>query len=146
MWCCRAAGTHPSPFRTRILSTLNELVFQPRPIHPIRSPIILQSLCQTLASLQRTSMVYGPVEDADAKLLWDMMARLQRGDGGALTAKDLTDEYGVHCVVADEEREGELRKVIITEGVVRCMQSGLEGARRWALHNLVEVSDLRFPC
>jgi len=89
--------------------------------------------------LRRPPSIAANVEDPDARLLWDILSKLYQNDAGALTAKDLTDEYGVNTMVSDEEREEELRKVVITEGAIRCMHAGLEGARRWALHNVVEV-------
>lgn len=83
----------------------------------------------------------GSEDQAENRLMHDIIIRIWRGDCGNLTAKDLTDEYGVLCTVADEDREPELRALVLVEGVVRCMQVGTESARRWALHRL-EVSSL----
>lgn len=75
-------------------------------------------------------------DQAEHRLMHDMVIRIWRGDCGKLTAKDLTDEYGVVCAASDEDNEPELRALVLVEGVVRCMQVGTESARRWALHRL----------
>ncbi len=99
---------------------------------PIRAPGAIQSVVQQLGSLRR----FTSPNTSDDRFVQELIARLWRGDCGALSAKDLTDEYGVICSASDEDRERELRNHILVEGVVRGMQMGTEASRRWALHRL----------
>ncbi|KAG8953844.1 hypothetical protein FRC04_001474 [Tulasnella sp. 424] len=135
LWCTKAAGsTSSTPVRRRILVILSAVLFSPAErSFPARSPLVLQTLVRSVVMLHRS---LGSEDQAENRLMHDIIIRIWRGDCGNLTAKDLTDEYGVLCTVADEDREPDLRALVLVEGVVRCMQVGTESARRWALHRL----------
>ena len=89
----------------------------------------MQTLIRSLIHLRRT---------ADDPVIQATISRIARGDCGTLTAKELTDEYGVFCTASDEDREPQLRVAVIAEGALRGMQVGSEAARRWSLRH-VEV-------
>ncbi|KAG8894652.1 hypothetical protein FRB99_001072, partial [Tulasnella sp. 403] len=141
LWCTKVAGCTISQTRRRVLGILSLLLFAPNPPFPIRAPIVLQTIVGALAMLRRTM---SPQEPED-RFLRDMITKIGRGDSGALTAKDLTDEYGVPCTAMDEDREPELRTSVIVEGVLRCMQVGSEASRRWVLHHLEDYWDAETP-
>lgn len=97
--------------------------------------MMLQTLFQSVVMLRRSVST----NDPEGRLLYDMIQRIWRGECGQLAAKELTEEYGVLCTASDEDQELDLRRHVIVEGVLRCMQAGSEASRRWTLHH-VEVS------
>ncbi|KAG8996876.1 hypothetical protein FRB90_012614, partial [Tulasnella sp. 427] len=135
LWCTRAVGsTTATSIRRRLLVLLSGVLFNPAErSFPARSPLVLQALVRSVVMLHRS---LGSEDQAEHRLMHDMVIRIWRGDCGSLTAKDLTDEYGVMCTASDEDNEPELRTLVLIEGVIRCMQVGTESARRWALHRL----------
>ncbi|KAG8919843.1 hypothetical protein FRC01_001070 [Tulasnella sp. 417] len=135
LWCTKAASSLIAPpVRRRIFVILSGILFSPAErSFPARSPLVLQTLVRSVVMLHRS---LGADDQAEHRLMHDIVVRIWRGDCGTLTAKDLTDEYGVLCTASDEDNEPELRALVLVEGVVRCMQVGTESARRWALQRL----------
>lgn len=142
LWCTTVAMSTTSPaVRSQVLSILSGLIFpsadnaaRSDTSFKIRYPSVLQALIYSLATLRR-SLSSSPEED---HIVVGIMSRIFRGDCVSLSPRKLTEEYGVLTSGADEEggRQSDIRRAILVDGVLRCMQVGDEAARRWALNHI----------
>ncbi|KAG8883201.1 hypothetical protein FRB97_007023 [Tulasnella sp. 331] len=149
LWCTTVAMSTTSPaIRPQVLSILTTLVFPPTDTtatttannanndasFKIRYPSILQALIYSLATLRRSLSSF-PEED---RIVIGIISRIFRGDCVKLSPGKMTEEYGVLTSAADDEggRQSDIRRAILVDGVLRCMQVGDEGARRWGLNHI----------
>ncbi|KAG8934319.1 hypothetical protein FRC02_010176 [Tulasnella sp. 418] len=136
-WCCHVAESGHSQLRQRALLILSATLFQQEARWATKNPASLQTLIQAIVLLPRSRL--NQSDEADNQLIWNITSRIFRGDCGPLTAKELTDAYGVICSVRDEERELDIRNGVLIDGILRTMQVGNEANRHWALHNIIET-------
>ncbi|KAG8998938.1 hypothetical protein FRB94_006521 [Tulasnella sp. JGI-2019a] len=143
LWCTKVAmSTTSQAIRPQVLSILSSLVppssetsnTNSRSLFTIRYPSILQAFVYSLATLRR-SLSSSPNED---RVVVAIISSIFRGDCVDLAPTKLTEEYGVPTSAADEEggRQADIRRAIMVDGVLRCMQVGDEGARRWGLNHI----------
>lgn len=136
MWCCKAGCIPASPVRSRVLGTLSNLLVSSSPLQDA-DPLSLQNILQGLQLLLHSFGVYAHGFDVDAKVVHEVCAHLLSGECGQLNVNDVRQEYSADWSSVDTEES--IRKQIVAEGVVRCMQLGSESLRRWILHESIEV-------
>jgi hypothetical protein len=120
----------------RILNNLSSILFPKDQAFVADSPVVLQTLLRALFTLLYDLTVSG-FETAEAKSITGYISALQTGSGGQLTVPSVEKEFGLRFSSSDSEST--VRRVIITESVISCIELGPLEIREWALQLLPEV-------
>lgn len=132
-----------SPSRMRILGQLSSLLFSRDRTFEVETPVILQTLLQSLFSLLAT--LRGSHDcTAEAQTVAGYIKGIKNGQSGTPTQQALEKEYGVRHSQSDSDEM--VREIIVAESVIGCLDVGSEQSRRWTLHHLVEVCHKPSSC
>lgn len=130
LWCIKAAYMPSSPFRTRLIKLLWEILVSNESVHSIESPQNFQLILQSLFSLL-------PTFGEDSKILNDLLRQVRLGCCGELDKNAIEEHYGARFI--DEDDIQPVRDAIFVESLAKCFDNHVLSARRWLLENVVQV-------
>jgi len=132
LWCCSSAA-RPSQCRAEIIGTMSTLLFSRDVTFRTESPVLLQTILQSLISLlPALSSTPGELESVKTLVL-----EVWNGGSGLLSKESIEQEFGAPFLPSDAEHD--IREALAIESALRCMAYGSLKSRAWVLHNLVEV-------
>ncbi|KAI0792519.1 hypothetical protein C8Q75DRAFT_714346 [Abortiporus biennis] len=134
LWCCKAASVR-CKMRPRILSTLSNLLFPKDKKFFANTPILIQTVVQSILSLMYTLSSAGE-GGSEILTLSRYITAIRAGDSGPLSKSSIEKEYGVRFGKGDNEDA--LLEAIVTEAAINCLELGPEASRRWILHHVIE--------
>ncbi|THH32609.1 hypothetical protein EUX98_g1559 [Antrodiella citrinella] len=134
IWCCKAAVV-ASSHRARIIGTLSYLLFSKDQPFFADSPVLLQTLLQALISLL-ADLAGLPDTASDIKQITSYISVIRGADITQLSKDRIEKEYGVR--VGKRDQDTDIRAAVISEAIVKSLESGHENRRRWVLHHFLE--------
>jgi len=66
-----------------------------------------------------------------------LLSQVQAGACGELDKISVEEEYGV--TFSRNDRHPNVREALMIESLIRCLENGSEGSRRWIMRNMLEV-------
>lgn len=111
------------------------MLFLPDNTFEVETPVILQTLLQSLFSLLAVLRA-SPDFMTEAQQVASYIRMIKDGKSGTPTQQALEKEYGVRHSKDDSDEM--VREIIVAESVIGCLEVGSDASRRWTLHHLVE--------
>ncbi|KAK7685921.1 hypothetical protein QCA50_010730 [Cerrena zonata] len=134
LWCFKAASVQ-SKYRARIIGSLSYLVFSLERPFEADGPLILQTLYHGMFALL-FDLSLTPGTEGEYQTLSGWIWKIRDGECGPLLHEDVEREYGVRFSKDDDDYA--VREAIMAETVAKCLETGSERSRRWALRRLVQ--------
>ena len=101
--------------------------------------MLLSTLVQALVTLL-ADLSGQPDSGSDSRQITNFITLLSGEECTRVSRSAIEKEYGVRF--GKDDRDIDIREVIVSEAVMKCLEFGHENRRRWILHNLLEVSSL----
>jgi hypothetical protein len=124
----------------RILGVLSSILLPRDSKFEANTPSTFLTLMQALFLLHQSLLTHVG-DDGEITLVKQLFSEMRGGVCGEFDKVSLKEEYG--AVFSRKDDDQEVREVLISESLSRCLENGVEASRRWFLRNLeVRVSRL----
>lgn len=132
LWCCQAGLIDESPVRTRIIEALGAFIEQRQSV----STFALQTIAHGLFTF--LAVVNMPSTSQDATLVEDLITQLFMGSSWELDRHSIEEEYSTDFTKKEDQEL--LRKGILIESLIKCIENCTYETRKWLLQNAMQVS------
>lgn len=133
LWCCDAGLISGSPIRTRIIEALGVFMGQQQSVSMFALQTIAHGLFILLAVVNLSST------SQDPELVESLITQLFMGGSWELDRHSVEEEYDIGF--AKKEDQEVLRKGILIESLMKCIEHCADETGTWLLQTATQVSN-----